>query len=134
MAGFEVIVRPAILPNIRPARQPSLPTPTAIAADQNLVVMSGGGSGAKWVDLTTSTSYSMSKSKHVEKKRTFDVERIYHQDDDGTVNEDQFVDAERLKKIQTSDGISGGQTVYATPPDRDNVKILKTGQTRTNNK
>jgi hypothetical protein len=130
MADFEIIVRPAILPNIRPARQPRMPTPAA-AADQNMVVLSGGNSGAKWVDLTTSTSYSMSRQKHIETKRTFDVERIYRKDDDDKVDKSQYVDVERVKKVETRDGTGvKSQTVYAKPPDRDNVKILETGVVR----
>lgn len=127
MAGFEVVVRPAILPDIRPARQPRMPVPQP-GTDQNMVVLSGGG--AQMIDLTTSESSSSSRSKHVETSRTYDVERIYKQDDDGTVDESQFVDTERVRKIETQSGTEKSQTVYATPPERENVKVLETGKKR----
>jgi homoaconitase/3-isopropylmalate dehydratase large subunit len=128
MTGFEVIVRPEILPDIRPARQPRMPAPTA-AADQNMAVLSGGS--AQMIDLTTSTSYSSSKTKQVEKKRKFNKERIYHKDDDGTIDKSQYIDVERIKKIEYMSG-DPSQTVYAEPPQRDNVEILEKDQIRNN--
>ena len=131
MAGFEVIVRPVILPDIRPQRPRTLAPEDN--ADSGIAVLSG--SGGKMIDLTQSESTSVSRSKHIEKKRKFDVERVYHKDDAGKIDKDQFVDVERVKKIDMVDGLGAPTSIrYEDPPPRDNVEVLETDQVRTNPK
>ena len=97
MAGFEVVVRPVVFPNIRPAPARSLP-PVDDPAKGFAVIK---GNGAKSMTTTDSFSMSMSRSRSVETERRVDEARVYQMDDDGTVNRDNFVDiqvANRIKK------------------------------------
>jgi hypothetical protein len=129
MSGFEVIVRPVILPDIRPSRPRILPQQDD--PSQGIATLSGSGGGL--IDLSQSESHSWSRSIQKEKKRKFDKERIYKKDDaTGEVDKSTYVDVERLKWIQTSDGIGVSSSVrYADPPERDNVEILEKDQVRT---
>jgi hypothetical protein len=98
--GFEVVVRPAVLPNIRPAPAQTLPP----ADDPEKGFCMIRGNPAKSLDLTTSWSRSTSKSHQVETKRRFDEVRVYQENDDGTVNRDNFVDVEVANKIWSKGG------------------------------
>jgi hypothetical protein len=130
MAGFEVIVRPAVLPGIRP------PPPRILAPEDDptrgIAVLRG--LGGKLVDLTQSEQASWTRSRPVEVKRKVDVERIYKMDDDGsTVHRGTFVDVERMTKLTTYD-VNGNRTEtrFAIPPERPNVEVLKENQERLN--
>ena len=127
MTGFEVIVRPAVFPNIRPS-PPRILAP-ADNPDQGLVVLTGGG--AKWV--TTSFTWNVSVSRdapHKETKRQFNVERVYQKDDDGNINKDNFVDVERLRKLKLFTLLGDLKVIYADPPKRDNVETKLKDQSR----
>jgi len=100
MAGLEVVVRPVVLPNIRPAPARSLPP--ADDPDKGFCVIKGNG--GHHVDLTYSHSMSMSKSIPVEKERRVDEARVYQMDEDGTVNRDNFVDIEVANRIKSEGG------------------------------
>ncbi len=129
MSGFEVIVRPVVLPNIRPAK-PQL-IPAADDPSQGIAVLSG--LGGKLIDLTLSEQSSWSRSRATETKRTFDEVRIYHVDDDGTVDREQFIDTEVVKKIQTRDSNGIDEEIrYADPPVQENIEIMKTDVVRVN--
>lgn len=117
MAGFEVIVRPVILPGIRPAPARSLPP----ADDPEKGICEIKGAGSHPISLSHSTSISWSQSKPKERERRVDEARIYQQDDDGTINRENFVDIEVANRI-TSDvptpGDDGaGGTVALNQPD-----------------
>ena len=129
MAGFEVIVRPMVLPNIRPA-PPRILAPEVDPAS-GIVVL--GGAGGRLINLTESESNSRNSSRATETKRTFKKQRIYNKDDSGTVDKSQFVDVETIQKLWTVDG-SGKETetTYAEAPTVDNVETLLTNQTRIN--
>ena len=129
MAGFEVIVRPAVLPDIRP------PPPRILAPEDDptrgIAVLRG--LGGKLVDLTQSEQASWSRSRPVEVKRKFNVERVYKMDDDGsTVHRGTFIDTERMFKLYTFDGLNTIETRFADPPPRPNVEVLKENQERVN--
>ena len=96
MAGFEVVVRPVVFPDIRPASARSLPP--ADDPEKGMCVITGGGSFP--VQLSHSTSVNTSKSKPVETERRSDEARIYQMDDDGTVNKDNFVDVKAANRIK----------------------------------
>ena len=95
MAGLEVVVRPVVFPNIRPAPARSLPP--ADDPDKGFAMIRGNG--AKQIDLTNSYSNSTSTSTQKEIKRRVDVARVYQKKDDGTVNKENFVDIEVANKI-----------------------------------
>jgi hypothetical protein len=148
MAGFEVVVRPAVFPNIRPAPARSLPP--ADDPTKGFCEITGGGSFP--VQLSFSQTVSTSKSKPVEMERRSDEVRIYQENDDGTVNRDNYVDmkvANRIKmKRQEGDpvppsagdtgGVGGGPlprpkrvdidevSYYQRLKESNNVEIRKT--------
>lgn len=100
MAGFEVVVRPVVLPNIRPRPAQTLPPPDD--PEQGFCTIKGNP--AHEVTFSNSRNASMSKSHQVETQRRVDTARVYQQDDDGTVNRDNFVDVEVANKIWTRGG------------------------------
>lgn len=117
--GFEVVVRPAILPNIRPAPAQSLPP--LDDPDKGFAVIRGNG--AKQIDLSSSWSSSSSTNQQKETQRRVDEARVYQQNDDGTVNKDNFVDIEVVNKLWMK-GPKGnftgfnGDDVVSTVPGR----------------
>ena len=132
MAGFEVIVRPVVFPNIRPG--PARVLQPADDPEQGKCVLSGGS--GKFMGVSLSRSISVSKqSPHKENKRQYDVERVYQVDEQGNINKANFVDIERLSRIRLdSDGGDDNQEIlnetYAKPPKADNIETLETDQTR----
>jgi hypothetical protein len=98
--GLEVVVRPVVLPNIRPAPARSLPP----ADDPAKGFCEIKGNPAKQVDLTSSWNMSMSRSVNVETERTVDTARVYQMDDDGTVDRDNFIDVDVATRIKSSGG------------------------------
>lgn len=148
MAGFEVVVRPVVLPNIRPRPAQTLPPED----DPKKGFCTIRGNPATEVNLTTSWSSSTSKSHHVEAERRFDEVRVYQENDDGTVNRDNFVDVEvanritmnygkmpvlnatqieRVKKEAEADRIRD-QYYYEQAVERKNNEIRKRDQIRKN--
>lgn len=100
MAGLEVVVRPVVMPNIRP--QPAQTLPPADDPTKGFCVIRGNP--ATEVNLTTSWSSSTSKSHNVETERRVDTARVYQEEDDGTVNKDNFVDIEVANRIRSRGG------------------------------
>jgi hypothetical protein len=154
MARFEVVVRPVVFPNIRPAPARSLPPENN--PDQGFAEIRGNG--AKSMTLTNSWNVSWSKSIQVETERTEDEARIYQMDDDETVNKDNFIDVRIARKIKARGGAQpaagysvgdptgtggGGSsdarkkneeviTWYQKEVDRINIEIRKRDQVRKN--
>jgi len=95
MAGLEVVVRPVVFPNSRPAPARSLPP--SDDPDKGFAVIRGNG--AKQIDLTNSYSANASTSTKTETKRRVDQARVYQKNDDGSVNKENFVDIEVANKI-----------------------------------
>ncbi len=128
MAGFEVIVRPVVFPSIRPS--PPRVLPPVNDPTQGFAVI--GGSGGSLIDLTRTFSVSVSRQfAQTEEKRQFNKERVHQVDSKtGVINQDNYVEIERLKRVRlnTSDGAI--KMEYADPPPSDNVKILETDVTR----
>lgn len=129
MAGFEVVVRPVVLPNIRPQRaQPVVPQD-----DEDRGVVRFGGSSGQLIDLSLSDRSSYSRSRAKETKRRFDEARIYKKDDAGNVDRDTFVDVEVMNKVWLDNGDGTEITRrYANVQERDNIEILRRNVTRTN--
>jgi hypothetical protein len=99
MAGFEVVVRPVVFPNIRPAPARSLPP--ADDPTKGFCEITGGGSFP--VQLSFSQSVSTSKSKPTETERREDEVRVYQMDEGGAVNKDNFVDVAVANRITMRD-------------------------------
>lgn len=133
MAGFEVIVRPVILPNIRPALPrilPPVPDPS-----KGLFVLNGGDGNFLGISTTFSVSFSQ-QQPHKEAVRQYDTERVYKKNDQqqadsarnkdaSDIDKDTYVDVERLRRVRldTSDGPI--KVVYNDPPEADNVETLQ---------
>jgi hypothetical protein len=146
MAGFEVVVRPVVFPDIRPAPARSLPPQDDPA--KGMCVITGGGSFP--VQLSFSTQVSTSKSKEVETERRVDETRVYQMDDNGAINRDNFVDLEIANRIKmrspgreenpanAADGErSKGNSLeiaryYARQLDAANIEITRRNQIRKN--
>ena len=127
MTSFETVVRPAVLPNIRPT--PTASVPIADAPDKGLAVITGGGNSV--VDLSHSETHSWSKSRHVEVKRTFDKARVYYTSPDGTIDYSQYWEFEVLRSIEfIENGATTTSFQYAPFQNLDNVEIVEEGLTR----
>jgi hypothetical protein len=96
MAGFEVVVRPAIFPDIRPA--PAQPVPPADDPNKGFATIHGNGGH----EFTTSSSYTAnaSSSTHSEIQRRSDEARVYQKKDNGKINRKNFVDIEAPNRIK----------------------------------
>jgi hypothetical protein len=118
--AFEVIVRPAVVPNIRPTPSQSVP---AAANDPNKGIFTIHGTSGKFIELPYSWSASTSESRSRETKRKVDRARVYQKADDGTVNKDNFVDVEVAKKIWMKNGSEDAVYTYQQVVEADNIEI-----------
>jgi hypothetical protein len=132
MAGFEVIVRPVVLPNIRPA--PPRVLPSEDDPEQGIAVI--GGSGGGLIDLPHTWSVSVSRQRpQVESKRQFDKERVYQvEKDKKTINFDNFVDLERLRMLRLETEEGPVKMIFADPPkpEPNNIEVLEADVVRKN--
>src|SRR6516162_5071311 len=121
MAGFETVVRPAIVPNIRPSAAQKV-----VAFDdpgQGFAVIHGNP--AKELNLTTTTSISISRNNGQEVERRVDRMRVYQMDDGGNINKDNFVDVEVANRLRVKDPTGRVTTYYRPAPSADNIELLK---------
>lgn len=120
MSGFETIVRPVVLPNIRPA--PARQKAPDDDPDRGVCVLNG--SSGRLIDLSVSESSSITRSRANELKRRFDVARVYQVEDDGTVNRDNFIDVEVVNRLwlQAGDGTVMKER-FARVRESNNVEI-----------
>jgi len=93
--SLEIVVRPVVFPNIRPAPARSLPP--VDDPDKGFAVIHGNG--GKQIDLTSSWSSSASQNKRQETQRRVDEVRVYQKEDNGTVNKENFVDLDVVNKL-----------------------------------
>jgi hypothetical protein len=126
MAGFEVVVRPAVLPNIRPG--PARVLPPADDATKGICTIGGSGGGLIDLQYSFSASYSSNSPEH-ETKRQVDNERVYQKDEKGNINKKNYVDVERLKKVRFDTERGPVKMIFSNPPNPDNVKTLEKNKT-----
>ena len=147
MAGFEIVVRPVVFPDIRPG--PAQPVPPADDPDKGFATIHGNGGH----QFSTSSSYSssLSSSQRSEIERREDEARVYQKKDDGTINKKNFVDIRAANRIKmkgppskttkhkpgpegpmTGDDLSGFTYApekeiyyYRKIQDRDNIEIRR---------
>ena len=95
MASFEVVVRPVVFPDIRPA--PAQPVPPADDPEKGFATIHGNGGH----QFTTSSSYSASasSSQRTEIQRREDEARVYQKEESGKINKKNFVDIRAPNKI-----------------------------------
>lgn len=122
MSGLETIVRPVVLPNIRPA--PARSKAPDDDADRGVCVLNG--SSGRLIDLSISESSSITRSRANELKRRYDEVRVYQKEDDGTVNRDNFVDQQVVNKmwLQAGDGTIQ-KARFKRVRETDNVEIIR---------
>ena len=143
MAGFEVVVRPVVFPDIRPAPAQSLPP--ADDPDKGFAVIHGNG--ARQIDLSNSYSASTSSGGgHTETQRRVDTQRVYQKDKNGKINKKNYVDVEVPNKIWSKgppypippgarpDPLVPSMNInyYTRPTEGDNVEIIKRNMIKTN--
>jgi hypothetical protein len=129
MAGFEVVVRPVVLPNIRPA--PARVLPPQDDPEKGLAVISGSGGGL--IDLPFQWSFNYSSQAPVtETRRQFDKQRVYRVDEKGNVDKSTYVDLERLSRVRLEFPNGPQRLNFAEPPKLDNVETLEKDVTREN--
>lgn len=128
MSGLETIVRPVVLPNIRPA--PARPKVPDDDAERGVCVLNG--SSGRLIDLSISESSSISRSRANELKRRFDVARVFQVEDDGTVNLENFIDVEVINRLwlQAGDGTIT-KARFARQEESANVEIRSRNNIRT---
>jgi hypothetical protein len=125
--GFEVVVRPVVFPNIRPAPAQSSPAPDN--AESGIATING--SSGQFLDLQYSWSASTSQSKARETKRRYDTARVYQMDDEGNVNKDNFVDINVANKSWYKDGNQDKTTFHMRVKKGDNIEITDTNRIET---
>jgi hypothetical protein len=104
MAGLEVIVRPVVFPDIRPARARQI----APSDDPEKGFCVIRGASGQTVDLSSSYSVSATQARPVERSRRVDRARVYQDEGDGgggggggEINRDNYVDMEVANRIET---------------------------------
>jgi len=129
MSGLEVVVRPAVLPNIRPLA----PRVLAPEDDPAQGIFTLGGSGGRLIDVPLQFHSSVKREgPHYETERTYDLDRIKQRNPDGTVNDDNYVDVERMTKLKTYDPYKQMRqtTVFINPPESPNIETIDSNLTR----
>lgn len=123
MAGLEVIVRPVVLPNIRPAPAPALaPDDTP---DKGIATLSGGSGSIVDLPYTYSMSFSRQKNHQQEQERQVVPARVYQKEEDGTVNKNNWLDSEVIQGWITADPTGARNYIkFAPTKEADNVEIL----------
>jgi len=123
MPAFEYIVRPVVIPNIRPAPAQKIVAPSvASTADPEKGFAIIHGNPAKQLDLTQTTSVSISRSNGVEVQRRVDKVRVYQVTDDG-VNKDNYVDIEVANKLVWADYNGRQKRYYKRAKTADNIEL-----------
>lgn len=122
MAGFEVVVRPVVFPNIRPAPTRSLPPQDD--PEKGFAVIKGNPASS--VGLSDNWNVSSSKTRPQESQRRVDEARVYQMDDDGTVNRKNFVDVHAANKVWMVDPSVGRIENNVLVPNQGNVAIPST--------
>lgn len=122
----ESLVRPAVMPNIRPA--PAQPSVGADNPDTGKAHIHGAS--GRHIDLPFSWSVSMSTSKSRETKRRVDVARIYQKA--SPVNKENFVDVEVATRIWMKDGNVDTRYGYAHVQEADNIEIRERNKIKRN--
>ena len=124
---FETVVRPSVLPDIRPPWRPVvLPN-----GNQGPAVL--GGSGGQVIELTRSESARWSKQKAIEKQRTYHKLRIPYTNPDGTLDWDRYTEIEVMDKVDFLDYAGKERTdFYAKPQPSEQYEIVASGLTRKN--
>ena len=125
MAGFELIVRPAVFPDIRP-QAPRTLVPATDDPTQGIAILGGAGGGL--IDLTESYSQSWSRSlPAIESRRRVDKVRTYFTNPDGTIDLENYIDTEVTTKLWLHDISQDYTRRYQNPQPSENSEIMETG-------
>jgi len=128
--ALETVVRPAILPNIRPSAARTIVGSSD--PEQGFAIIHGNP--ARQLNLTTSTSISISRSVGQELERRVDRMRVYQVTEGGVntdgepervVNQDNFIDVEITNRMRLKDGANRFTRHYGRLAERDNISLLE---------
>jgi hypothetical protein len=119
--SFEVVVRPVVFPNIRPAPARSLP-PEDDPTKGFAVIR---GNPGKQINLTFSTTISVSKSRKTETERRVDVARVYQKDKDDNVNKDNYVDINVVNKLKKKSGKDKELEYFKKIKEEPNIEVIE---------
>lgn len=114
--GFEVVVRPAVFPNIRPQR-PGLSLP-GDAPDKGFASISGSSGGL--IDLPWSELVSISKG-HREKKRTYYKVRVPTTQRDGMLDWGHYHEYEVMERVDFEPSF---EMNFTPPKEQDNMRLM----------
>lgn len=122
--GFEVVVRPVVLPNIRPRPARTL-LPPADDPEKGFCVIRGNG--FRQASTSKSVSVSSSQSRPTETKRRSDRARVYQKDDEGNINKENFIDIDVVNKIWLDVGAGpASHAPISDAPEGGNPSTTKT--------
>jgi hypothetical protein len=137
MSGFEIIVRPVVFPNIRPAPSRSLPPEDDPESGRATLT----GSSGQVIALSHSFTASGTMPGGSETDRTYDVARISERDEDDSGGDARsaraggdgggYVDVEVVTQLGIR-GADGKRSIwnYAPIEEADNIEIISRGNTR----
>lgn len=127
MRSLEIIVRPAVLPDVRPA--PAQPFVAPPEEDEGFVEIVGARGAA--INLAQSHSSSFTRQRGRELGRTFDLMRVKQKDENGNIVPENFVDIEAVTRLRMLDARNQRAKLrLAKPEERDNVEILQENMKR----
>lgn len=122
MAGFEVIVRPVVFPDIRP----SPPRTLSPENDPGQGVAVLGGAGMESIQQSYNMQTGWTRSKPGEKERTVTTQRIYQKETDGTINRDNYIDVDVATQFKMLEGDGTEKKYfYSAPIETDNIETLE---------
>ena len=128
MPSLEIIIRPSVPQNIRPAE---IPTPAQVEDEQEQRAEISGRAG-QVINLSHSRTQSFSKSRERETRRTFDVVRVHRADTPRSESEYWF-DCEVAHKLTLQDQWGDEKRVRLRKPTAtDNIEILSENNVREN--
>jgi hypothetical protein len=135
MAGFEVVVRPVVFPNIRPPRARVIVS--ADTPEKGVATLNGSGTQTVALPYNYSMNFSRAKDHVQEQERVVDTARVYQKEQaaDGgeTVNRANYLDVDAVRRITGVDAEGARRYIhFARVQPLLNVEILKSGTTMPN--
>lgn len=121
--GLEIVVRPVVLPNIRP-RPPQIP----VVVDEDEEPSEIVGNSGRAISLSHGRRWSFTRPHQTETRRTFDLMRVKNPEDS-----DQYVDVEVTTRLYTRDQRNERGKLRLRPPDETaNIEAISRNNSRTN--
>ena len=122
--GLEVVVRPVVLPNIRPAVPRRIAPPDD--PTKGLAALSGGGGRVhRHLVKFQRQLFEVRTARETDARQVDSRGSIRRMNPDGTINKNNFIDVERTEESRLDDQDGTRQIIYADPTSRkDNVEVI----------